>query len=169
VAAFAYYVPLIGEKNKEIASLDSQVSQLTINATNLQNQVNSLNLNVTDFQNQVNNLTDALNLHKFTVWYNETIRLVPPLELYGTTLEEHAPYAGYVSVHASSLQGNETVVEFVYYSEALDYRHEDSVNLGSNGTAIFPVLPSDMAIYFGDPHLEFPDSRTATVTVIYYY
>jgi hypothetical protein len=160
--AFAYYVPMINEKNNTISSLNSQVSQLNTNATNLQNQIDSLDFSVTNLQNQVNNLTDIFNLRKSTIWYDGTLLIVPLLEL--TSLEENVPYAGYVSVQVSSSQSNETVVLVVYSSQVL--RYENSINLGSSETAIIPVLPSSMAIYFADPEGK---SGTATVTIIYYY
>jgi hypothetical protein len=104
-----------------------------------------------------NDLADILNLNKSSVWYNGTLQIVPLLEL--TMLEESAPYAGYVSVQVSSSQGNETLVMLIYHSEVLDYRNEDSITLGSNETAIFPVLPSSMSIYFYDPQLILQEQR----------
>jgi DNA-binding transcriptional ArsR family regulator len=53
VGAFAYYVPMINDKNNTISSLNSLISQLSTNATNLQNQLESLNLNFTNLQNQL--------------------------------------------------------------------------------------------------------------------
>jgi predicted PurR-regulated permease PerM len=156
VGAFSYFII---DKNNTISSLNSQV-------TNLRNQIDSLNLNITNLQNQMNNLSDILNLRKSNIWYNGTLVIVPLLEL--TVLDENAPYAGYVSVQVSWSQSNETVVIVIYYSIALQYRQEESRTLSSNGTAIFPVLPSGMSIYFEDPSLS-NSSETATVTITYYY
>src|SRR4030042_4313523 len=113
---------------------DETITRLNIEAFNKNSQISQLKSNVTNLQNQVNNLTDILNLNKSAVWYNGTLLIVPPLEL--TMLEKNAPYAEYVSVQVSSPQGNETIILLIYYSEVLKYRHEDSINLGSNGTAI---------------------------------
>ena len=42
VGALAYYVSLVNDKDNAISMLNSQISQLTLNITNLQNQVNSI-------------------------------------------------------------------------------------------------------------------------------
>jgi hypothetical protein len=157
--------------------LTALVAYFTVTVISAQNSYNNLQDenkqlqtwlagNITDLQNQVNNLTDILNLRKSTIWYNGTLHIVPLLEL--TSLEENAPYAGYVSVQVSSSQSNETIVEVVYANQVL--RYDNSISLGSSGTAVFPVLPSGMVIYFAPP--EFMGSSfsyTATVTITYYY
>jgi DNA-binding transcriptional ArsR family regulator len=53
VGAFAYYVPLVNDKNDRIPSLSTLISQLATNATNLENQLDALNYNLTNLQNQL--------------------------------------------------------------------------------------------------------------------
>jgi predicted PurR-regulated permease PerM len=163
VGAFAYYV---NDKNNTISSLNSQVSQLNTNATSLRNQIDSLNFNVTNLQNQVNNLTDILNLSKSMVLYNGTLTIFPLLEL--TMLDESVPYAGYVSVQVSSSQSNATVIITVVWNYYPVLRYQNDFNLGTSGTAIFPVLPPSMVVYFCDPKLT-NSSELANVTITYYY
>jgi cell division protein FtsB len=167
----------IASKNSQIASLNSEVLQLNTNATNLQNQIDTLRSNVTSLQNQVSNLTDALNLSRSTIvpiaqarkiWYYGILRIVPPLEL--TMLDENAPYAGYVSVEAALIQSNGTISIDVEGSSDFNHLYTHSIDLGSSGTAIFPVPPSNMSIYFYDLQLRSPvSSEIANVTITYYY
>jgi uncharacterized coiled-coil protein SlyX len=179
VGVFAYYVPIINDKNNTIGEkdltiseknnmideLNGQISQLNTNATNLQNQINSLNLRVTNLQNQVNNLTNILNLNESMIWVSdETLDL-----MVGVPYQENAPYAGYVIAEVSSSQSNETIVMFRYSSHGVNY--DNRISVGSAGTAIFPVLPSsNILIFFANPNPQYIDiSQYATVTITYYY
>jgi cell division protein FtsB len=147
------------DQNKQLQTwLDENETLLT------QTQANNTNL-----QDQMDNLTSILNLKKSSVWYNGTLE-INHLPLEPTMLYENAPYAGSVSVYASSLPTSETVVVLSFYSEAVDVRHQEMVNVGSNGTAVFPVLPDpSMSIYFAGLDLVFNTSRTADVIITYYY
>jgi hypothetical protein len=168
IALVAYFAVAGLSAQNSYNNLQNQNKQLQTWLDGNETLLNQTQANVTNLQNQMNSLTDTLSLNKSTIWYNGTLQIVPLLEL--TMLDENAPYAGYVSVHASSPPTNETVVELIYYSEALNFRHDESINLGSNGTGIFPVLPSSMSIYFSDPNLLGSNSsRTADVTITYYY
>jgi hypothetical protein len=147
------------DQNKQLQTwLDGNETLLT------QTQANNTNL-----KDQMDNLTSILSLKKSTVWYNGTLEIYRPPPK-ATMLDENAPYAGFVSVYASSPPTDQTVVELSFYCEALDVRHQEIVNIGSNGTAVFPVLPDpSMSIYFSDPNLVFNTSRTADVIITYYY
>jgi cell division protein FtsB len=168
IALIAYFTVTSISAQNSYNNLQNQNKQLQTWLDGNETLLNQTQINYTSLQNQMNNLTDILSINKSTIWYDGTLQIVPALE--ATMLDENAPYPGYVSVHASSPPTNETVVELVYYSEVLNFRHDESINLGSNGTAIFPVLPSSMSIYFSDPQLLGSGiSRTANVTVTYYY
>lgn len=69
VGAFAYYVPMINDKNTTISSLNSLASQLSTNATTLQNLLNSLNLNLTNLQNQLASDNSTINSLSSNVTY----------------------------------------------------------------------------------------------------
>ena len=169
IALIAYFTATGILVQNSYNNLQNQNKQLQTWLDGNETLLNQTQVNYTSLQNQMNNLTDIISLNKSTIWYDGTLQIVPALE--ATALEENAPYAGYVSVHASSPPTNETVVELVYYYEVLNFRHDETINLGSNGTAIFPVLPdTSLAIYFSDPQLLGSGiSRTANVTVTYYY
>jgi uncharacterized coiled-coil protein SlyX len=182
---FAYYIndknSTISSLNTQISNKDSQISQLnaqisdqnstisSLNSTlaNADSQISQLNSNATTLQSQVNNLTDILNLGKSTTLYNGTVTIVTSTEL--AMLEENVPYAGYVSVQVSSSQSNATVIITVVWNYYPVLRYQNDFNLGSSGTAIFPVLPPSMVVYFDDPKLTGFNSETANVTITYYY
>ena len=115
--------------------------------------------------NMVDDLTIILTLGKSTIWVNgETVNIMGRHPTY----EENASFAGYVSVQFSS-QSNVTV-EVSYFSHGVSY--ENSIIVGSSGTAVFPVLPSSISIYifqtpFADPYVL--SDVYATVTITYYY
>jgi hypothetical protein len=73
-------------------------------------------------------------------------------------------YAGYVSVDVQS-NSTTTYVEVIYSSYGVNY--DNSVTVGTSGTAAFPVLPGSVEIRVGNT--ETVDSVNATVTATYYY
>jgi hypothetical protein len=150
VGVFAFYMRVVNDKDNTIAGKESQIA--TLNST------------VTSLQNQANNLTDILNLQKSTVWVEgETVSIMTS----APACEENAEFAGYVSVEASS--GCNVTVEVRYFSHAVNY--ENSIILGHSGTAVFPVLPSNISVYiFQTLSEEFVLSDVyATVTITYHY
>ena len=151
VVEIAYYTSIVDDKVNTIYSLNTQISQL--------------NSNITSLQNMVGNMTDILNLQESTVWVSgETIDLMKTIPY-----QENASYAGYIVAQVSSSQSNETVVITRYSSNGLNY--DNRVNVGSGGTAIFPVLPSsNIQIIFGNLNPQDIDiSRYATIALTYYY
>jgi hypothetical protein len=177
---FAYYVPLVNDKNNIISSLnaqiatkDSQISQLSSNATNL--------------QTQLNDLTSILELNKYEVGYN-TSALESPYNL-GLTLpanfsspdvigshtlnwhKEREPdfgtYGGVALVQVSS--NYDTYVNITYSWRGYDFYNE--VHVGMNGTAAFVVLPSPsrsvifITVYTNDT----VTGATAIITITYTY
>jgi archaellum component FlaF (FlaF/FlaG flagellin family) len=168
IALIAYFTITGISAQNSYNNLQNENKQLQTWLNGNETLLSQTQANNTNLQNQMNDLMSILSLDKSTVWYNGTLQIVPS-EM-GTMLAENAPYAGFVSVHASSPPTNETVVELIFYSESLDIRHDETVNVGSDGTAIFPVLPSSMGIYFSDPNLLGSGIlRTANVTIAYYY
>jgi len=132
---------------------ETLLSQTQANNTNLQNQIDSLN-----------NVTDILNLSESTTLYNGTVTTL--ITVQPAMLVESAPYAGYVSVQVSSTL-NETVIVTAVWDYYPILRYQNDFNLGNNGTAIFPVLPTGFVVYFSDPNPTL--SETANVTITYYY
>jgi hypothetical protein len=61
VGAFAYYVPMTNDKSNTISSLNSQISQLDFNVTNLQNRSNQLQGYLDDNKTLLNQTQTWLN------------------------------------------------------------------------------------------------------------
>jgi len=179
VGVFAFYVPMINDKNNTIVEkdliineknniideLNGQISQLNTSATNLQDQINFSNLSVTNLRNQVNNLTDIINLNKSMLWISHETKDLST----GVPYQENVPYAGYVVAEVSSSQSNETIVWLTYSSHGVNY--DNRISVGSGGTAIFPVLPSsNILIFFYQANPQIIDlHQYAIVTITYYY
>ena len=135
---------------------------------NLQNQNKQLQTWLNGNETLLNQTQATLDLGKSTVLYNGTVTIVPSLEM--TNLEENTPYAGYVSVQVSSPQKNETVAITVVWDYYPILRYQNDFSLGSSGTAVFPVLPPGMVVYFFDPNLVGTgSSETTNVTITYHY
>jgi DNA-binding HxlR family transcriptional regulator len=101
IGTFAYYAPLTNDKNNTISSLNTLISQLDINITDLQNELNALNQNMTNLQNQLSfdnftlttlqtRLDDILNLSSSMTetvmndpyaWENKTVIIIGSLAL----------------------------------------------------------------------------------------
>jgi septal ring factor EnvC (AmiA/AmiB activator) len=185
----------ITTKNNTISSLNSQISNLqtwlngnktllasTItqrdqlqlwlsgNITSYRNQINSLNsqissLNaqVTSLTNQVNTLTAIINLAESTIWVNsQTISQPASSYTYWTV---SASYAGYVSVTVESSTTTNTYVEVIWSAYGVSY--DNTITVGTSGTAVFPVLPASIEIRVGNTNLI--NGATETVTITYYY
>jgi len=167
ISATNSYTSLQNQNKQLQAWLDGNetlFNQTQANNTSLQNQNQQLQANNTKLQNQTNNLTGILSLSESSTLYNGTISTFNTVE--PASLEESTPYAGYASVEVSSTL-NETVTITIVWDYYPILRYQNDFNLGNNGTAIFPVLPSGFVVYFFDPNL--PYTETANVTITYYY
>ena len=61
-----------------------------------------------------------------------------------TTWSESAGYAGYVSINVTSSTTSNTYTEVIYSANGVNYNVQ--TNVGVNGTAYFPVLPTSNII-----------------------
>ena len=130
---------------------------LSVNLTAANNQITSL-------QNQVDMLTAIANLTASTTWVNNQTVVNQPAGSY-TTWSESASYAGYVSITVSSTTSI-TFANVTYSSHGVNYNVQ--TNVGTNGTAYFPVLPtSNVTVAVGNGLST--GTATQTVTITYYY
>lgn len=119
---------------------------------------------------KVNDLTNITNLADSIVWVNNlTVSPIEDLQLgHHCTFIFPANYSGYVSVNVLS-STNTTYVELTYTSYGVNY--DSQVNVGTNGTAYFPVLPASptscILVVVGDKNLI--NGATETITITYYY
>ena len=160
-ALIAYFTATGISAQRSYNDLQNQNKQLQTWLNGNETLLSQTQNNNTNLQNQVNNFTDILNLGKSTTLYNGTITVVAnTLEL--TILQESTPYAGYATVHVSSSIDVTVTPVWDYYPIL---RYQNDINVGSNGTAIFPVLPSGFVVYFSTLN----STDTANVTITYYY
>jgi hypothetical protein len=174
VGAIAVYTPMVNnlesqtaEKDNTISSLNSQISalnsslkQISSSASSKDSQIAALNLQISSLANII-----SLNASTFLV-YNQGVTQEPNASTTVFPTDEQTPlyYAGYVYVAVQS-SSNTTYVEVIYSLYGIDY--DNSVTVGTSGTAAFPVLPGLIDIRVGNT--ETVDSVNATITATYYY
>jgi len=137
------------------------IAYFTVVGISAQNSYNNL-------QNQNNQLQNIVNLANSTVWVNDQTVSQPAggLGVSYTTWSESASYAGYVSIDVLSSTTSKTFANVVYSAYGVNYN--DQVNIGTSGTAYFPVLPSStLTVEVGNGNLV--NGATETVTITYYY
>jgi hypothetical protein len=142
--------------NSLIYVLNTKVHDTAIELTTANNQITSL-------QNQITELNDIGNLSISTIWINNQT-ISQPAGSY-TTWTRSASYAGYVSIQVSS-STSPTFVNVTYSSHGVNYNSQ--TNVGSNGIAYFPILPSPNIIVAVGNGLT-NGNATETVTITYYY
>lgn len=167
---------------KQITDLQVQISNANTNLKTIEDYYNSLlyvintenhdlsvqltaaNNQITNLQNQVNSLTSIANLTAFTTWVNN--QTVNQTAGSYTTWSESASYAGYISITVSSSTTSSTFANVTYSSHGVNYNVQ--TNVGTNGTAYFPVLPStNVTVAVGNGLST--GTATETVTITYYY
>jgi len=156
------------ENASQNANLQNQNSQLQTwldgNETLLNQTQTWLSGNVTGLQSQVSNLTNIVNLANSIVWVNDQTTSQPHGA--STSWTEPANDAGYIAITVLSSTTNSTYAHVVYSANGVNY--DNSVSVGTNGTAYFPVLPSSsITVEVGNNNLINP--ATETVTITYYY
>jgi predicted RNase H-like nuclease (RuvC/YqgF family) len=145
-----YYNSLIYVLNTEVHDISSNLITANNQITSLQNQLDSLNAiaNLTASVTWVNNQTVSQPAGSYTTW------------------SKSASYAGYVSINVSSSTTSSTYANVIYSAYGVNYNVQ--TNVGTSGTAYFPVLPSSN-ITGGVGNGLSSGTATETVTIIYYY
>lgn len=155
-------------KNSTIATINDYYNSLmyvyTTENHDLSVQLTAANNQITSLQNQVNSLTSIANLTASTTWVNNQT-VTQPAGSY-TTWSQSASYAGYISITVSSPTTSSTFANVTYSSHGVNYNVQ--TNVGTNGTAYFPVLPtSNVTVAVGNGLST--GTATQTVTITYYY
>ena len=176
VIALVAYLPAsaqVSSLNAQIAEKDQTIAALNLQITSLQNKVTSQSANaaqVTTLQNQIASLQAEIADLYNVLYLNATGILVSAQgfnqepNTYVTIWDGSQPlqYAGYVTVQLQS-SSNLTYAEVLYNSFGVAY---DNVVTLRNGTASFPVLPSNAVIVLGNNDNV---TATGTVTALYHY
>ena len=136
------YVSMINNKNSQITELQSQVG----------------------FDNStINRLTATVSLSNSMVWVNDESVNQPAGN---SSWSFSASYAGYVVVDVLSSSNLTTYVELKYSWNGVNY--DSTVNVGSGGSAWFPVLPaSNIGVRVINNN--FFAGASETVTITYWY
>jgi uncharacterized coiled-coil protein SlyX len=176
VGILAFYISTVNGLNFQIAEKDKTVSSLNSQLTEKDNMISSLNSQILTLQNALASKDSQIN------WLNSTIlSLYDYLYLNASTLLVYTSvdqdanssttvwnyilqFAGYVTVYVQS-SSNTTYVELSYSYHEVDY--QNSVTVGTNGTAAFPVLPALVKINVGNTDTISP--VTTSIMAIYYY
>jgi hypothetical protein len=139
------------------ASLVGVIVNYTSIISDREKTISSQNSQVANLQSQVSDLNNTLNLSKSKILYRETI------PFYGYSWHFSTSNAGYISVNVQSSSGKYVQVSYVAYG----VEYYNSITVGTNGTAIFPVLPAEIGVGVNNTNLS--NETTATVTITYYY
>jgi hypothetical protein len=159
----------ITDLQTQVSDQTSQISNLNAQITILQNQLSTSTSNSSDYAVKVANLTSTINTDASILALNESA-----VVLDNETITQNAnattslfadtvSYAGYAKVDVSATS-NTTYVQAVYTCAGATYNQ--TVTLGTNGTAYLPILPSTVSILLGNLDTE---TNNATVTLTYYY
>jgi TolA-binding protein len=166
----------------QVDALNSQLTSLNKTVTTLEDYYNSLIYvysteahdsavqltaardQIASLQSQVDSLSAIANLTTSMMWVNnETINQQPASSY--KSWSQPADYAGYIAVTVSSSTSS-TYAQVIYSSHGVNYNVQ--TNVGTNGTAYFPVLPSSNITVAVGNELS-TGSATETVTILYYY
>ena len=145
------------------AGLLGEKSDLQERLADLQYQVFSLQSQIDSLQSQVNELTKIVNLEKKRVFVDHAAVNQPASSyVYWEIPVDHAGYL-VVTVHTSTTTN--TYVQVVWSSHGVNY--DETIRIGSSGTARFPVLPGTVEVRVGNTNIV--NGATQTVTITYYY
>ena len=109
-------------------------------------ELTTANSQITSLQNQVDLLNSITNLTASTTWVNNQT-VTQSAGSY--TLSESASYAGYISINVSFSTTSSNFANVTYSSHGVNYNVQ--TNIGTNGIAYFPVLPtSNLSVAVGN-------------------
>jgi len=110
------------------------------------------------------NSCDALTKLQFSATWVNSQTINQPANVY-TQYTTTANYAGYVYVNIEASTTNNTYVEVVWSYKGINY--DNTISVGTDGTAVFPVLPSSVRVNVGNTNQL--GGATETVTITYHY
>ncbi|MCL1971277.1 MAG: hypothetical protein FWF66_07495 [Candidatus Bathyarchaeota archaeon] len=162
----------IEQQNTKI--LEEQVSILNTQVTNLQGDISTLNgiiseydKQIYDYKKQIETLTEKTNNYTNIANLKET-RMILDNKIYAqdantsiTIFDETVNYAGYFEIKAESTS-NTTYLQTSYKHSNLNFNQ--TITVGTNGTAYFPILPGTIEILMGNT-----DTKTSQVTITLNY
>jgi septal ring factor EnvC (AmiA/AmiB activator) len=178
VGAFAYYVPIINDKNNTIAnkdlqitdrddtilSLNSQIASKDSQISNLQTQITNLQSQIATKDSQISNLQSIADLQKQEVVVYQYSVNQGAGQLSAVAARSY-PYSGYLRISSTSTTSNAYVNLQYWFGGKL---YSSSQTVGTSGEALFAILKTDSAtVYVGNTN--WLNGATETVTITYYY
>ncbi len=146
----------------DTSNLENQISNLNTQVSSLQNKVN-------DYKEHIDTLVDENNYYASIIAIDESM-VVLDEETYTqdadtTTVlfDNSIDYAGYIEVQVESTSDT-TYIQVSYTYEDLEFNQ--TIPVGTDGTARFPVLPGTIKILLSNIDTE---TNTVTVTMTYFY
>jgi hypothetical protein len=176
VGVLAVYQPTnlqaqIKEKDDTISSLQQQINDLQYQLSTTSNSTVYVQ-QIAYLQQQLSDLNDTLaSTNEYLAYYGNITQLgVSEYLAYqqavspGTNAFNNVIYyAGYIVVQATSMS-NTTYAQMLYSSHGVNFNQ--NITLGTQGTAVFPVLPGTVEIGVGNSD---QSSEAVTTTIVYYY
>jgi len=170
VGATSSYSWQINNKNNTISSLNSQIASLNTQISDQNNTISSLRTHLAILQNQISNIhivstvNSTVGTENSIVWAGNQTRNIAP-----DTGAAWGPFypnsAGYVLVLVSSSNNSTYVQVLNQISNSVIVGYDRKIQVGFNGTAVFPILSGPVFVEVGDSLGE----ATITVSAIYCY
>ncbi|MGB9853631.1 MAG: hypothetical protein ACPLRY_02325 [Candidatus Bathyarchaeales archaeon] len=176
VGTLAFYIPRVNSLNLQIAEKDKTISSLNSQLAEKDGIISSLNSQISTFQNSLASKDSEIKSLNSTILslYDYLYLNASTLLVYTSVTQEAnssttvwnymLQFAGYITVYIQS-SSNTTYVELSYSYHEVDYHN--TVTVGVNGTAAFPVLPALVKINVGNEDTISP--VTTSIMAIYYY
>jgi TolA-binding protein len=160
----------IADLQAQLTNRTSTIATLNAQLASLQSQLNNINHNNTEYKEQIANLTQQIQEYLNILHLNKTAVLLNNKQLTQNpnasivVWDDALNYAGYAKVTVQS-SSNTTYVQAIYTCSGVNYNQ--TINVGTSGTAYFPVLPSTLRLIVGN--IESTANVNATITATYYY
>jgi uncharacterized coiled-coil protein SlyX len=160
----------IAEKDSTISSLNSQVSSLTSQVLALQAGLDQVNSTIEDYKaaqkaysSQIESMSNIISLNvSGPLFVSQSFTLAANTSV--TFYTGNMLYAGYISVSVES-SSNTTYLQVAYLSYGVNYNQ--TVTVGTGGSAAFPVLPGDITVVIGNTETVNVVNGTASATYRY--
>jgi hypothetical protein len=184
-----YYTIAINDKNNQLNTVNSQLTSLksfialnwtgeTNSSVDVNTVISELNstindiilyssTNIAELDENITTLNGLLNLADSAIWVNNDTVSEPAggVGIAWNNWTFSASYAGYVTIDVTSASAG-AWAQTVYSAYGVNYSNQ--TNVGINGTASFPILPSsNITVGVGNQNLS--GEATQTVTITYYY
>lgn len=159
----------ITDLQEQISNQTSQISTLSSQNTILTNQLSAAKSNSSTLADEVATLTSQVSDYESVLTMNESEIAIDSqtfaqdanatTSLYEGTIN----YAGYATIEVTA-SSNTTYVQVTYSCGDLDF--DETITVGTSGTAIFPILPGALTVTLGNTDTV---ANNATATMTYYY